>query len=255
MKSMVHWYWVTSLLLFGGMVYAQGAPSRSGQVEVAVELEHLMSEHGFKVRGIEQTQGALGHIAGDELRARLDTLLEAFDHIIVQAPGGGVERVIILGEKSAYVPPPMVTSVDGASETDDGGASKGDEIVLGTTRKGSSHAVTLTLEGVGGQKAEESLLIDTGADQVVLPVSLMSTLGMSPSSTRSQSVQTANGSVEAYVGKLSAIWLGETRISDVEVAFIDDQRLGGNSLLGMSVLGRFRMTIDDEKNQLTLASK
>jgi predicted aspartyl protease len=54
---------------------------------------------------------------------------------------------------------------------------------------------------------------------------------------------------------LDGVWLGESRISGVSVAFIEDSRLGGNALLGMSVLGRFRVTIDDEQNQITLAAR
>jgi aspartyl protease family protein len=36
---------------------------------------------------------------------------------------------------------------------------------------------------------------------------------------------------------------------------VEDTRLGENALLGMSVLGRYRMTIDDEHGLLTLGSK
>jgi len=41
----------------------------------------------------------------------------------------------------------------------------------------------------------------------------------------------------------------------VDTAFIEDAQLGGGGLLGMSVLGRFRVTIDDEHNRLTLVDK
>ncbi|MCK7578290.1 MAG: retroviral-like aspartic protease family protein [Chromatiales bacterium] len=99
------------------------------------------------------------------------------------------------------------------------------------------------------------MLVDTGADRVVLPISLISSLGLSPDALQPQQVQTANGAVDARIGRLAAIWVGSKRVEDVEVAFIDDQRLGGTSLLGMSLLGRFRLTIDDEKNQLTLVPK
>jgi hypothetical protein len=36
------------------------------------------------------------------------------------------------------------------------------------------------------------------------------------------------------------------------VAFLDDDKLGGNGLLGMSVLGRYQLTIDDEHDLVTL---
>jgi len=116
--------------------------------------------------------------------------------------------------------------------------------------------VTLGLEGLSDEAVvQESMLIDTGADRVVLPVSLMAALGLEPEELEQEQVQTANGVVEASIASLEAIWVGSKRIADVEVAFIDDQRLGGTALLGMSFLGRFNMTIDDAKNQLTLVVK
>jgi predicted aspartyl protease len=36
---------------------------------------------------------------------------------------------------------------------------------------------------------------------------------------------------------------------------VDDQGLGGNLLLGMSFLGRFRVTFDDEDRSLILINK
>lgn len=242
-------------LLATGLVQAQEptAPAQSTRVEVAAELDRLSRELGFEVRGIEQTEGVTGHAGGDSIVERLHLLLEDFDHVIVQAPGAGVERVIILGEKAAYVPPPMV--VEGR-ESSEAVPASGEGIVLATQRRGAAHLVTLGLEGAfGGAPIQESMLIDTGADRVVLPVSLISTLGLAPDTLQQQPVQTANGAVDARIGRVAAIWVGPKRVEDVEVAFIDDQRLGGTSLLGMSLLGRFRMTIDDEKNQLTLVPK
>jgi len=147
------------------------------------------------------------------------------------------------------VPPPVVGEGVGSS-------AGADAVVLATQRRGSSHLVTLGVEGVsGGEIIQESMLIDTGADRVVLPVSLISSLGFALDVLQQQQVQTANGAVDARVGRVPAIWVGPRRIENVEVAFIDDQRLGTTPLAGMSLLGRFRMTIDDEKNQLTLVPK
>lgn len=221
-------------------------------VEVKAELERLMSRHGFEARGIEQTADARARVEGGNLLTRLHALLENFDHVIVTAPNNRIERVIILGEKVAYVPPPMVVEGDGESQSS---ASDTGEVVLSTQRKGSAHIVNITLEGPNKQRVQQSLLIDTGADQVVLPASLIGSLGLAADGLRSQQVQTANGAVEARIGTLAAIWLGGRRIADVDAAFIEDSLLGGQALLGMNVLGRFQMTIDDENSRLTLVSK
>lgn len=251
MPPFTRWLALVPLSLGCCLVLAADAKPPGAQVPVTSELERLMREFGFEVRGIERTKDAVAHSADAGLPDRLHLLLENFDHVIVQTPSGGVERVIILGEKAAYVPPPM--AVGGGQG---GGApAPAEEIVLATQRQGSSHSVTLTLEGPTKQQVQQSMLIDTGADRVVLPLSVLSALGMSADSLTSRQVQTANGMVDAQIGQLSAILVGERRVENVEAAFIDDQRLGGTPLLGMSLLGRFRMTIDDEKNQLTLGSK
>lgn len=229
-------------------------------VNVADELERLMGQHGFEVRGIEQTASVQGRAEGDDLVARLRLLLDDFDHVIVQEQGGAVERIIILGEKVAVVAPPLDED-DASPPEEDSAEDAGDEspddepIVLPTQRQGTSHAVTLGLEGVNGRRVQRVLLIDTGADHVVLPASLITPLGISPNDLRPQSVQTANGTVQARIGTLSAVWLGDNRVGEVSAAFIDDSRLGGNALLGMSLLGQFRVTIDDEQNQLSLTAR
>lgn len=228
------------LLLSGwGIAWAQ-AP----QVEVATELKRLSAELGFAIRGVEQTEGMKARAIEGSVRERLSALLEGIDHVIVERPGGGIERVIILSEKGTYVPPGVATAES---------APQGEAIVLATQRQGASHLITLGLEGLtGSPPLQETMLLDTGAERVVLPVSLISTLGLTPETLSAQTVQTANGVVEALIGRIPAIWVGPKRVEEVEVAFIDDQRLGGTALAGMSLLGRFQMTIDDVKNQVTL---
>lgn len=244
---------IASLL---GLGLAGGVLAAS-MVNVAEELRQLMNQHGFEVRGIEQTEEGLGRRVEDEgLVPRLRQLLDGFDHVIVQNETGGVDRIIIIGEKVALVTPPPMIQEGGPGLTPASDDTPSDEpIVVPTQRQGTSHAVTLTLEGANGQRIERVLLIDTGSDHVVLPASLMMPLGIDPNDLRSQTVQTANGTVEARLGNLTAVWFGENRVVGISAAFIEDDLLGGNALLGMSVLGRFRVTIDDEKNQLTLAAR
>jgi aspartyl protease family protein len=228
-----------------------GAP----QVEVAQELERLMAVHGFTMKpaDLDATREKQGRAEDTDLLPHLRVLLEGFDHVIVQSPQGGVERVLILGEKVPYVPPPPVAATPGAAPAD--GEESAGETVLETQRVGASHAVTLTLEGANGRRVQRLLLVDTGADYVVLPSSLIGQLGLAPEGLRQQQVQTANGPTDAALGTLPAVWLKDQRIAGIEVAFIEDSRLGGNALLGMSLLGRFRLTIDDEQGRLVLGGQ
>ncbi|NCA90229.1 MAG: hypothetical protein EOM92_15370 [Gammaproteobacteria bacterium] len=218
------------------------------RVPVGEELKRLSAAHGFTLVGAGAiAEEARGRASGEELYPRLRKLLVDFDHIIVQKPDGGVERVIILGEKAAYVPPPTPTPA--------GGAPASGHIELKTTRRGTQHAVQISLEGAGGKRMTRELLVDTGADFVVLPASLLSQLGIDGEGLRPSEMQTANGKVQARIASLPAVWLGQSRIENVRAAFLEDQMLGNSGLLGMSVLSRFTLTIDDKGNRLTLDAK
>lgn len=245
-------------LLLGLLTAALTAPTlttlaEATRVDVAEELQRLMGRYGFTIKPahLESTRGTIGRAEAEDLVPRLRVLLERFDHVIVQLPDGRVERVIILGAKTVAASPVPAQGGEPAAEGTD--STPAAEIVVQTLRKGTSHALTLGLEGENGKRIEQPLLLDTGADFVVLPLSLSGTLGIRPETLRRQRVQTANGTVEAQLGTLPAIWFGDNRVSRVATAFIEDSRLGGNSLLGMSVLGRFRVTLDDANNRVVLA--
>jgi clan AA aspartic protease (TIGR02281 family) len=246
------------------LAFFSSLPSaKAERVDVAEELERLAADHGFSIKGLEQVKDAVGRAEGEDVLPRLRRLLEGFDHVILQAPEGGVERIIILGAKVPYEPPPP-SEVKGAGDqtaaepTEDGSAEAGKEsgeIVLETIRNGSQHTVKISLEGKDGKRFDQSLLIDTGADQVVLPASLAAKLGLVPDELNEREMQTANGKLNARFGKIAGLWLGGTRLPNIDAAFIEDGKLGNGGLLGMSVLGSYTLTIDDEQNRLTLSRK
>jgi aspartyl protease family protein len=243
---------ITACLSGAGLGLA--APAKAAQVDVAEELARLASANGFTVTGDEHLQDALGRAEGDAVYARVRLLLERFDHIILQRPGGGIERVIVLGKAmpGAARPKTVVQTDEPGSDGDVPAASDSAQIELPTVRNGNQHSVQVALENAKGERVERALLIDTGADTLVLPASLIATLGIAQDSLRERQVQTANGRVQARIGRLPGLWLGEQRIDQVEAAFLEDDKLGGNGLLGMNVLGRYRITIDDEHDKLTL---
>ncbi|TVQ87580.1 MAG: peptidase A2A [Chromatiaceae bacterium] len=238
-------------VLIVGLLLAP-VPAAAVQVQIDDELARLQAEHTFELTGAELVAGAVGHAEGDDLWHRLRLLLERFDHIILQGPGGSVERVIILGRTSLVTPPSVVLHDTSAASPD---ADETDDIELETIRSGNQHSVLVHLEGGDGRRVERLLLVDTGADSVVLPASLIAALGIDDDSLGTRDVQTANGIAQARIGTLPAVWLGERRIVGVQAAFLPDDRLGNAGLLGMSVLGRYRLTIDDEHNQLRLTTR
>lgn len=236
-----------SLLLVATSISALAA----GRVEVAGELQRLAEAHRFVVTGLEQTSGSLGRAEGEELYPRLRRLLENFDHVIVQGQSGLVDRVIVLGEKVPFEPAPPVLL---APSSESGSGADGD-IVLATERRGTQHLVRVSLGGKDGSRVERELQVDTGADYLVLPLSLVAELGVDKAALQEREMQTANGKIGARIGNLPFLWLGERRVSNVETAFLEGDKLGSSGLLGMSVLGRYKLTIDDVENSITLGTR
>lgn len=234
-----------------------GGLAQAAQVDIGPELSRMAEQHGFAITGAEHVVEAVGRAEGEDPYRRLRLLLERFDHIILQADNGGIERVIILGRATpgAAIPKTVIAGGEAGDSAEGNGGAEGAVIELGTIRNGGQHSVRVTLEGAEGSRIERLLLIDTGADTLVLPESLISALGIDEESLGSREVQTANGRAQARVGSLAGLWLGEQRIPDVEVAFLGDDGLGSTGLLGMNVLGRYQMTIDDESNKLTLTTR
>jgi len=234
---------------------AAGMPilARAAPVAVPDAVERLAREGGFEVTGLDKAKDAYGRDEGGDTYSRLKALLDGFNHVIVQTPEGTVAQVIIVSRKTAWSPPPSTPG--GGVPGDQAAQDPGGDIVVATERRGNAHLVSVSLEGMQGMRVDQTLTVDTGADFVVLPASLIGSLGIQPQALESREVQTANGKTAARLGHLTAIWFGDRGVEDVQAAFIEDAKLGGSALLGMSLLSRYRMTIDDEASSLTLAPK
>jgi clan AA aspartic protease (TIGR02281 family) len=115
------------------------------------------------------------------------------------------------------------------------------------------------LTGPSGQPQGVSFIVDTGASDVVLPYSLMKRLGFEAADLPSLQMQTANGVVTAKRAVIKALELGagDNRevIQRVTVLFISDAAIGGVALMGMNVLGRYNMTIEDDADRIVLTRR
>jgi len=65
---------------------------------------------------------------------------------------------------------------------------------------------------------------------------------------------TANGKVAFRLATLASMDVQEARVEDVSISFIDDEKLVG-PLLGMSFLGKFSLTLDDEHSRIILVPR
>jgi clan AA aspartic protease (TIGR02281 family) len=215
------------------------------------QLQELADRHRFDITGFEQLASTPARNTSGGLREQIRLLLENYNYILIGTPDGGIERIIVMGGKEALPEAPPEPSGSEGAEVGDGG----EETVLETHRQGLHHLVDAVLVGPSGAKANLALTIDTGASFVVLPRSAAEQLGFAVDELEKRQVKTANGSAEAAVGTLPQILLGDASVEEAQVAFIEDEQLGDSALLGMSVLARFDITLDDKNNQLTLRSK
>jgi aspartyl protease family protein len=142
--------------------------------------------------------------------------------------------VVIMGRKTRIVAPP-------------------DVIEIATARRGAHHLVVALLQGPDGAPLEVEMIVDTGASMIVLPSSLIAPLGFDEDALADGLMETANRRVRGKRAVLASVTVGAAIQRDVAVAFIDDDRIGDTMLLGMSFLRRYRMTIDDTENKITLS--
>jgi aspartyl protease family protein len=121
-----------------------------------------------------------------------------------------------------------------------------------TERRGRQHVVEAELVGPNGARHMVRLVVDTGASTVVLPSSMIAPLGFRVEKLEEDEAETANGTVDVKMGTLRSVRVGQAKVSDVSVGFIEDEQIGDQHLLGMSFLGRFRLTIDDKTDRVVL---
>ncbi|MFC1568004.1 TIGR02281 family clan AA aspartic protease [Pseudomonadota bacterium] len=97
-------------------------------------------------------------------------------------------------------------------------------------------------------------VVDTGASLVSIPSSIAERAGVSTSDSRHVKLNTANGVTSAPLVKLDQVIADNIAIEGV-MAVIQDLHVPDLGLLGMSFFGQHKMTIDHERNVITLEPK
>jgi aspartyl protease family protein len=194
-------------------------------------IRALAFEHHFTLVGLNRIGQEAAPVASGSAMQQIAELLRAYDHVVVQGRARPVDKVIVIGAKRATREPSPHR--------------------VHTVRVGTHHAVLATLTGREGKALETELIVDTGATTVVLPASTIEALGFDPRTLEPTIAHTVNGQVHARKGTLAEVRLGSARAREVEVIFVEDAR----ALVGMSFLGRFRVTLDNRTDQLLLLAR
>ena len=208
------------------------------------QLEELATKHEFIIQGLNRIGNEPAKEVSGQAPEQLKILLQEYNHVILQDGSGDIEKVLIysLKRSDAY-----------SLKRSDAEPAQGYRANM--TRRGRHHVVKAVLVGPTGARRTESLIVDTGASVIVLPQSMTKALGFQENGLRDGWSQTANGRVRTKRGVLRSVQIGQVVVENVAVNFIENEALGGNSLLGMSFLGRFRFTLDGDNNQLILLEK
>ncbi|MGH8549664.1 MAG: retropepsin-like aspartic protease family protein [Methylococcales bacterium] len=217
------------ILLVAGTVSC-GAGETIVYRNLADQLDELAYQNDIVIDGLELTASQPPRRVTGDSTEQVKRLLTEFNYVKILSSEQTIERIIILGKKQVF--------------------PRG--IILHTQKKGKNHTIEGRITGTNGKQVEVSLVIDTGADYLVLPKSMMETFGVDPDSSETRKLQTANGLTDARIAKVKTLQIGNELIPDVEVAFIEDDQLGDSKLLGMNVLQRYRVTLDDREKTVTL---
>lgn len=124
-------------------------------------------------------------------------------------------------------------------------------ITIPLTKIGQSLVVQARLNGTRDVK----LIVDTGAEIMVLSHAAAMDAGLLPSQTvTTVTLNTAGGSVRADVFRVGSVSLGKAEVRNVTAAVHDlsDAPSGIDGLLGLTFLDRFLVTLDMQKGELQL---
>jgi aspartyl protease family protein len=221
------------LLLIATLLFTVSAHAEDAD-DLFAQIQALQNKNKIQITGLERIQNAEKVLISGSLEQQVKQLFAAYNHIVSRNTKGQIDRVVVINKKQKH---------------------KDNRIVLPTSVKGNHSTVSVALSGDGRVWQTVDMVIDTGADLVVLPESMIEQLGLTDSKFTVGKMQTANGMTDAKIGVLQEVKIAGETVENVEVAFIADQLLGENKLLGMSVLGRYQVNIDDKAQLITLIKK
>ncbi|MBK8815317.1 MAG: aspartyl protease family protein [Methylococcaceae bacterium] len=155
------------------------AQNEETSVDLLSQIESLQTQSGIQIEGIDKIQNDVKAKTYGNSEQQIKQLFAAYNHIAIRNKKGIIERIVILNKK-----PPKKES----------------RIVLPTKRQGSHFTVEVAVSGDGRLWQDAVMVLDTGADLVVLPESMIESIGLADSRFTQAKMQTANGEADAKIG-------------------------------------------------------
>ncbi len=172
---------ISSLVLFSSSVPAQGTEDTG---DLFQQIQSLQNRMNIQITGLERIQNEEKVMTRGSLEQQIEQVLASFNHIISRNNKGQIERILIINKKQK---------------------TEADRIVLPTSLQGNHFMVSVAISGNGSLWQTKDMIIDTGADLVVLPDSMIVQLGLTDSAFTKKTMQTANGITEAKIGLLQEL--------------------------------------------------
>jgi len=216
------------------IAFCAQAQEAENDADLFSQIESLQDQMNIQIIGLEKIGDEPKVSAHGNPEQQLLRSLQSYNHAISRNTKGQIEKVVIMDKKQK---------------------TAADRIILPTHFEGGHFLVSVSVSGNGNFWETLDMIIDTGADLIVLPTSMIDKLDMADSTFINRQMQTANGKVDAKIGKLQSVRIEGETIEDVDAAFVDDGLLANKSLLGMSALGRYKLVIDNDSQLVTLFKK
>ena len=175
------------------------------------QIQSLQNRMNIQITGLERIRNEEKVITSGSLEQQIEQLLASYNHIISRNTKGHIERIVIINKKQK---------------------TEANRIVLPTSLQGNHFMVSVAISGNGSLWQTLDMIIDTGADLVVLPESMIAQLGLADSAFTRKKMQTANGMTEAKIGKLQELRIAGETVENVEAAFIPDHSFREKQLVG-----------------------
>lgn len=228
---------IGAALALGLLVGTAAAVAQATNDSLRSQVEALAAASGFAVSGLDRVAAAPARAgAAGKTERQLESLLRGYDYILLHDGEGRIAELRISGLRAPAAAVQQRTAVP-------------------TRRRGRHHLVDSELAGPDGVRRKVQLIVDTGATSVVLPLSMTRTLGFRAEDLEDGWAQTAGGRVAVKFGQLGLVKVGSAQSRDVAVTFIDDGKIEGQALLGMSFLERYRLTVEDAANRIILMAR